>query len=72
MNLDVLLVACLTHFVHLDNANAAIHCADVRYSPITFRLAETVAEMFPDMANTDPDVQRVLDHVGRYEEDKGR
>lgn len=72
MNLDVLLVACLTYFVHRDHSNAAIHCGPVRYSPLTFRLAETVAEMFPDMANTDPDVRAVLDHVGQYEEDQGR
>ena len=33
------------HFVHLDHANAAIHCADVRYSPITFRFAEMLDAM---------------------------
>lgn len=29
-----LLFQCLRHFVHLDESNAAIHCATVRYSPI--------------------------------------
>lgn len=61
----------LRHFVHLDESNAAIHCGDVRYSPITFRLAEYLdacAMADPD----DPFMRRVLAHVGQYEEDKGR
>jgi hypothetical protein len=60
----------LRHFVHLDEANAAIHTAPVRYSPITFRLAEALrAESF--LANDDY-VRRVMTHIGQYEEDKGR
>lgn len=57
----------LRHFVHLDESNAAIHCAPVRFSPLTFRLAECLARLGDDATP-----QSVLAHVGQYEEDKGR
>jgi len=60
----------LRHFVHLDESNAAIHCAPVRYSPITFRLAEQTEAL--TVAPGDEFAARVLDHVGQYEEDTGR
>ena len=28
------------HFFHLEKSNAAFHCSDVRFSPLTFRLQE--------------------------------
>jgi hypothetical protein len=64
------------HFVHLDHANAAIHTADVRYSPITFRLAELLDSMRP-VAVPDDELSlqllnEVLSHLGLYEEDPGR
>jgi hypothetical protein len=58
----------LSHFVHIDRANAAIHGAQVRYSPITFRLAEAI----PDLADRNDDVHDVLLDRGTYKEDKGR
>lgn len=61
----------LRHFRHMDEANAAMHCAEVRYSPITFRLAEGLR----DYNVNDPvsnDVAEVLIHSGKYEEDPGR
>jgi hypothetical protein len=58
------LVWCLVHFEAMDRANACMHCAPVRYSPITFRLAHAVPEH--------PTAVIVLDHVGLYEEDRGR
>lgn len=64
--------AALRHFVHLDEANAAIHCAPVRYSPITFRLAESLRDETGSIGTVDAYVVRVLDHVGRYKEDPGR
>jgi hypothetical protein len=70
---DPLLTAArhaLRHFVHLDEANAAIHCAEVRYSPLTFRLAEALAA--DDVTDADSTVARVLAHVGAYAEDPGR
>lgn len=66
-----LLFQCLRHFVHLDESNAAIHCAQVRYSPITFRLAEYLAELDTEWFD-DATVATVLSHVGQYEEDQGR
>jgi hypothetical protein len=64
-DIERLLWLCLTYFAHLDESNAAIHCADVRYSPITFRLAEA-------LSLDDETVRRVMAHSNQYEEDKGR
>lgn len=64
-----LMLTCLTYFANLDNSNAQIHTADVRYSPITFRLAEWVrynGHEIPAVAAA------VLAHQGLYAEDKGR
>ena len=58
------------HFYHLDKANAAIHCAKVQFSPITFRLAEALAEN--DDGFRKAFVVEVLSHKGLYEEDRGR
>jgi hypothetical protein len=73
------LYQCLRHFAHLDEANAAIHCAEVRYSPITFRLADTLDEHFIDTGEWPPAgveadeiLGRVLNDVGKYTEDPGR
>lgn len=65
------------HFFHMDHANAAIHCSNVRYSPITFRLAEVMDSMrgprFPEISNeVYGDVYSVLLDKGVYEEDPGR
>lgn len=56
----------LQHFKSMDEANAAIHCAPVRYSPITFRLAEALGDQFSEEAAA------VLKHAGTYQEDRGR
>jgi hypothetical protein len=58
----------LLHFKHMDQANAQIHCGEVRYSPLTFRLAEALsATGWRSDAIAD-----VMGHRGAYEEDKGR
>lgn len=64
---------CFRYFVHMDESNAAIHCAPVRYSPITFRLAEHLSpdEVVLSGRNADSLV-RVRAELGKYEEDKGR
>jgi hypothetical protein len=72
--IDHVLWECFRHFVHLDEANAAIHFAPVRYSPLTFRLAEHLAPI-PSEWLTPPDdylLRNVLNHLGAYEEDRGR
>lgn len=58
----------LCYFKAMDEANAQVHCAPVRYSPITFRLAYALRDEnigYPEMGE-------VLAHAGRYEEDPGR
>jgi len=77
MMIAELLFQCLRHFVHLDESNAAIHCAPVRYSPITFRLAEVLMRESVETGQflagvDDATVQAVLSHVGQYAEDTGR
>ena len=75
---DVLLWG-FDHFCNMDKANAAMHCAPVRYSPITFRFAQTIEELRyergeapPTSLSVLPEVWSVLQHVGAYEEDRGR
>lgn len=73
MTLKTVLLHAFRQNFHADHSNAAIHCADVRYSPLTFRLAEQLenqglvidAEHFSD-------VFMVLRDRGAYTEDTGR
>lgn len=67
-----LLVHCFRQNFHLDHSNAAIHCAEVRYSPITFRLAEAIQGMTEVDNVRYSDVYTVLLDKDLYEEDKGR
>jgi hypothetical protein len=72
---DQVLWECFRHFAHMDEANAAIHCAQVRYSPITFRLAEHLAPILETdwlAPHNHALLQGVVDHMGHYEEDPGR
>lgn len=74
MNDNELLGWCFQHFYGLDISNAAIHCANVRYSPITFRLAERLEGVnLPDATGMIQTVVRsVYNDKGRYPEDAGR
>lgn len=63
---------CFTHFYHLDMANAAIHNAPVRYSPITFRLAERLDGYDLGSGIQQAAVSNVMRDKGRYAEDTGR
>jgi hypothetical protein len=56
------------HFFHTDNANAAMHCNEVQYSPITFAAAEALR----DLGESTYAMEKVLSHKGRYELDQGR
>ena len=60
------------NFEALDRANAAIHCAPVRYSPITFRLADALNAVWPEGEDITEEMARVRAHVGMYEQDPGR
>lgn len=61
------------HFFHMDKANAAVHCAPVRFSPITFLLLyEMMASGVDINPLTQPYVDEVNGHVGTYAVDQGR
>lgn len=67
------------HFYHQDHSNAAIHMSPVRYSPITFRLAEALSDnslgVYIQVVHegwSERELQEVMAHLGKYEEDKGR
>ena len=44
MGIDDTLLWAFIHHYHNDLSNAATHCAPVRYSPLTFRLALAIDE----------------------------
>jgi hypothetical protein len=71
MPLGDLLWQCFQQNYHADHSNAAIHCATVRYSPITFRLAEQIWRDFPTYQVND-DLRAVWLDRGQYVEDPGR
>jgi hypothetical protein len=60
------------HFEALDQANAKIHCAPVRYSPITFRLNRALCAVWAEDQDIVEEMRRVRQHDGLYEEDQGR
>ena len=62
----------LEHFEALDQANAKIHCAPVRYSPITFRLAVALKDSWDINEDISEEMARVLHHRDKYELDVGR
>lgn len=61
----------LEHVYHEDLANTAMHTAPVRFSPITFRLAEAYRELVPDSVSITC-VHVLGDNKGAYQEDRGR
>jgi hypothetical protein len=74
MTLTETLLHAFRQNFHADHMNASIHCANVRYSPLTFRLAEQIqaqpgVDIGPDHWS---DVYLVLFDKGAYEEDRGR
>jgi hypothetical protein len=60
------------HVYHQDCANAIMHCADVRFSPLTFRLAEVLATRWPTNQDWIQELAHVIHDRGQYEEDRGR
>ena len=74
MTIDQVLWECFRNFASMDEANAAIHCSPVRYSPITFRVAEQLAAI--PRGNLTFRNAKWLDTVlrdrGSYPEDVGR
>ena len=62
----------LQHFEAMDRSNAAMHCAPVRYSPITFRLATALKDVTPDDEDVAEEIAIVMRHRGMYDMDPGR
>ena len=60
------------YFEAMDRANAQIHCAPVRYSPITFRLQRALGDVWPEDEDITEEMQWVRSHDGTYPEDPGR
>jgi hypothetical protein len=56
------------HMYHMDTANACMHVADTKFSPITFRLAEALE----GLTNDSGEIEEVMAHRGQYAEDPGR
>jgi uncharacterized protein YeaC (DUF1315 family) len=72
MHVDEVLLWCLQQNYHADKMNAAVHCAPVRFSPITFRLYETLMDQWPKGADISQEMAEIGSHRGRYVEDPGR
>lgn len=70
MNKEDVLLWCLEHFYYIDKANACIHTNEVRFSPITFRLAEVLTR--DGLQDQNFLVARVMKENGQYPEDTGR
>ena len=67
------------HFYFMDKANACMHMAPVKFSPITFQLAKNVEDEYGELGYDEdiltdfsPEFGEVMRHRGRYEVDPGR
>lgn len=73
--LEEVLWQCFSYFFHKDNMNAASHDVSVKFSPITFLVAEQLDELdvyrFLDN-NNEAMLRKVVAHKGMYPEDRGR
>jgi hypothetical protein len=58
----------LLYFKYMDQANAKVHVGEVRYSPLTFRLAEALSAT----GWRSDAIMDVMAHRGQYAEDPGR
>jgi hypothetical protein len=60
------------HFYHMDKANACMHCAQVKFSPITFRLVDALLTVWPEGEKITVEMGEVMEHQNRYDLDPGR
>lgn len=58
--MEPVLWECLRFFAHRDEANAAVHCAPVRWSAITERIAEALADQATSTYLPGPELGRLL------------
>lgn len=69
---DPLLYA-FEYMYHMDKANACMHCAQVKFSPITFRLANVLIDgCNKGFIDFTPELKEVESHIGLYDWDPGR
>jgi hypothetical protein len=68
------IMAAFLHFYYADLANATVHIADVKFSPITFGLCDYLATHSPTTMSDDVDeaLSHVMTHKGQYHPDSGR
>jgi hypothetical protein len=66
------LLWAFTYMYHMDKANACMHCAPVRFSPLTFLLAQSFLTEWDEDLGLTPELIEVRDHIGKYELDPGR
>lgn len=71
MPLEEVLWHCFRQNYHADQSNAAIHTSVVRYSPLTFRLAEWLWASAPSY-HVNEMLRGVVLDLGAYDEDVGR
>lgn len=61
------------YFYHMDKANACIHCAPVKFSPITFALYEELIREWRMDEDITQELAEVRDHTRmNYPLDTGR
>ena len=60
------------HFYHMDKANAAMHLAPVKFSPITFRMLDELLACWADEEDITAEMAEVKHHQGLYVVDPGR
>lgn len=60
------------YFYHMDKANACMHHAPVKFSPITFGLCADLFDAWPEDFDVTPEMAEVRNHTGKYELDTGR
>jgi hypothetical protein len=63
---------CFEYFYHQDKANACMHLAPVRFSPITFRLLDNLLSAWDGEEDITQEMAEVRNHVGMYQLDPGR
>lgn len=57
---------------HADKMNACVHCAPVKFSPLTFRLCDALMQVWHDAEDLTAEMHEVRQHQGAYELDSGR
>lgn len=69
---DDVMLWCFDYFFHMDKANACMHNAPVKFSPITFRLMDSLMETWNPDKDITQEMAEVRYHKGQYELDPGR